>query len=279
MIYVTDTPIKKPLKPTLYHYTSFQSAFNIINSKKLWTTQIQYLNDETEFKFAGGIAKSILDSKLKLDLNDDEKFVYNELINNTTFDHGANTFIFSLSEEPDLLSQWRGYCKNTGVAIGFNYEKLLNISKNQNFDLLPCIYDIDEQRKIIEDVIEEIKNLYIQNKSDEKSHQFFWQVFNARFSLIAKCIKHPSFKEEKEWRLIGGPFSSYDEKYKLRPIKNMLLPYYEFELSDIDDLALDEFIIGPNKDIYLSEHSFGTFTRKINKNWGVRMTNTPFKTE
>ena len=280
MIYITDSAIKIKFRPSkLYHYTSFESAFNIINSKKLWTTQIQYLNDETEFKYAGGIAHSILSSKLKLEINEDDKFVYNKLLENTTFDHGANTFIFSLSEEPDLLSQWRGYCKNSGVAMGFNYDKLEQITKEQKFELLPCIYEIEEQRKVIENTINEIRNLYIKNKSDNNSHQFFWQVFNARFSLIAKCIKHPSFKEEKEWRLIGGPFTSYDEKYKLRPIQNMLLPYYEFELSKADDLALSEFIIGPNKDLYLSQHSFGTFTRKINKKWDVQITKTPFKSE
>ncbi len=277
---MTDIEIKVKSEPRLlYHYTSYQSVFNIINSKKLWTTQIQYLNDETEFKYAGRIARKILNSKLSLELSDDDNFFYSQLLEKASFDHGANTFIFSLSEESDLLSQWRGYCKESGIAMGFNYIKLEKLSQNQKYVLLPCIYNISEQKKIINSTIEDCKKIHIENKNNENYPESFWGVFNARFSFIAKFIKHSTFQEEKEWRLVGGPFNTYDDKYKMRPIKNMLLPYYEFDLSEDNDLGLEEFIIGPNKDILLSIRSFIAFTRKINKKWRVRRTGTSYKSE
>jgi len=44
-------------------------------------------------------------------------------------------FIFSLSEQSDQLSQWRGYTTHgQGVSIGINHEELYNFTRNYPID-------------------------------------------------------------------------------------------------------------------------------------------------
>ncbi|PZW39680.1 Protein of unknown function (DUF2971) [Mesonia algae] len=278
--YATIPPIEiNEIPEKLYHYTSYDSVFNIINSKKLWITQINFLNDESEFKYAGDIGRRYLIKLLKSSLGNDEKYVYEKLLENTVFDHSNNCFVFSLSEEKDLLSQWRGYCKDSGVSMGFNYTELLNISNEQQFKIYPCIYSLEDQEKAIKRIIDDITQLYKKNKFDIHNHNFFWQVFNSMFSILAKCIKHPSFKEEKEWRLIGGPFKISDQKCNYRPTKNMLIPYYEFDLSSSETLGLDEFVIGPNKHLHRARESFSLFGHRNKYRWNVKTTEIPFLPE
>ncbi|WP_434036872.1 DUF2971 domain-containing protein [Formosa sp. 4Alg 33] len=270
-----------PSESILYHYTSFQSALNIIESEKLWTTHIKYLNDLKEFQHAVDLTRNILTLKLRNNKNELEVFIYKLLLDWIKNKNGANTFIFSLTEKSDLLSQWRGYCTKGGVSIGFNYSKLKAKSKSQGFRLVKCVYDIEKQEEFIEKIINEIKDKYTKNhtsyvgsKINELSQQFY-----SSFLLMATRLKHPSFREEKEWRLIGGPFSNKLEKFKFRSALQMLIPFYEFDLFSDKNLMIEKIVIGPNKDQQLAGDSFRLYIHKKEKGWSLKNSEIPFKGE
>ena len=55
-------------------------------------------------------------------------------------------FVCSFSEERDLLSQWRGYCKNgSGYSLGFALSSLQSCVKRAGFAIKPCVYDRQKQ--------------------------------------------------------------------------------------------------------------------------------------
>ena len=48
-------PVRAP--PILYHYTTGDALFGIVETGMLWATNLHYLNDSTEFGYALGLLR------------------------------------------------------------------------------------------------------------------------------------------------------------------------------------------------------------------------------
>jgi len=121
--------IKSPEHDFLYHYTPQTTLIKILDEKKLHLSHVSYLNDPDEIKFGLKVILKILKNSIKnnsysinkiseiLETNDNfEKIIFQKLF-----------FVFSLSVEPDLLSQWRAYADGgNGISIGFVRQNLIN---------------------------------------------------------------------------------------------------------------------------------------------------------
>lgn len=55
---------EKPDNEILYHYTDQNGLCGIIVSKKVWATNIYYLNDSEEFKAAADLAVMLIDTEV-----------------------------------------------------------------------------------------------------------------------------------------------------------------------------------------------------------------------
>lgn len=102
----------------LYHYTSVDGLKGILDNESLWTTQIQYMNDSKEFTHAVDIAFQIIKRK-KCEAKESFVKYYEAMEDTLASSNGARTFIFSMTENPDQLSQWRGYSGLGGVFDWF----------------------------------------------------------------------------------------------------------------------------------------------------------------
>lgn len=153
---------------------------------------------------------------------------------------------FCLSEEGDLLSQWRAYSDNGyGISIGFNAEFLFDFS-----------FFVDKYCLVLKKVSyseQEMQNNFPQNLS---------LVELAKPQFGAPFFKNPSFIEEKEWRLViiycEFPFekvtlpdqSTYNSNlFKIKQFgyevnNNQLVSHFELIFNDFKK-AIKEIIIGP----------------------------------
>ncbi len=112
---------------TLYHYTSQQGLIGIVSADELWATDIRYLNDSSEFTYAVQLAYKALREWKHTDLAYYQAF--RKLAEERLRESGSSILVASLSEEGDLLSQWRGYCSpGPGFAIGFNGRYLATVA-------------------------------------------------------------------------------------------------------------------------------------------------------
>lgn len=106
-------------KELQYHYTDINGFIGIMNNQELWASNTKFLNDKAEGKEGLQLTKEIITEHLeKGGLN-----VYFECLNmdlQNVINSGSKEDIYSISfcRESDLLSQWRGYGKNGGIAIG-----------------------------------------------------------------------------------------------------------------------------------------------------------------
>lgn len=237
---------QKPEGP-IYHYTSLEGIISILSNKCTWATRIQYLNDESEFMHAISLLLTSLPKSQEVTKQSIKKYI--EKIKFRLDDvANLNLFVLSFSENGDLLSQWRGYCPpGRGYSIGFNYDHLEVQMAKQGFNLRRCIYNKQEKLELIN---EHISQYMISENDDynysDKELDDLAQIFVKQFILFAPLLKHHSFLEEKEWRLISDLFPQDHKQIKYRPGKSMIVPYFEFYLTEKDEnLNCYSIIIGP----------------------------------
>lgn len=225
----------------------------MLQYKKMWMSHTEYLNDAQEVKHFIDLIREVT-----------------ERVEDVEVPH--NYYIGSFSEEGDLLSQWRAYCPAVGgfsIGIPANHLKQLIESKNKSrapfshmsdslradrlkekyrkmpslyrleneFLFVKCIYDIEMQKQIAEEIGSKV--------SMEDAIK------------LCPIFKHPSFAEEKEWRIISPinrimptPEDNSEGRLtaKFRDSPRGLIMYHEFDL-DTEELPLKEATTADRKHI------------------------------
>ncbi|WP_082773799.1 DUF2971 domain-containing protein [Hymenobacter sp. PAMC 26628] len=236
----------------LYHYST-PSGFNgILQSKSLWMTNVQYQNDIEEYKYATKLAFEIIGEDYP-GINYTGLFIDPEIV---------HIYTFSLTEQDDLLSQWRGYSPNGGFSFSFDKELLGGIIENNNLELVQCIYDKNKQKEYIRSEVIRMQPahfLELQEKSARVSHDnntvegYQYNMFirglralGGTLSYHAARLKHPKFAEEREWRLIKKLSASDVGNVKLREGKDILIPYIKIPLvNENEQLKFSSIVVGP----------------------------------
>src|SRR5262249_48878678 len=148
-----------------------------------------------------------------------------------------NVCVFSLTEARDQLSQWRAYSSSGGYMIGFNTPSLGFVAKNQGFLLSRCIYRELDQEMLIADTVEPFlagfaATLADCNPTPHKIHAIA-DRFVDHLVRIAPLLKHHSFEEEREWRLISQPIPLAHDKMRYRAGRGLVVPYFELSFAEI----------------------------------------------
>jgi hypothetical protein len=238
-----DSILKPTLPEELYHYTSPAGLLGIVKSRSIWASNIHYLNDEQEFAFGLAVVRDVIaryDSAHDLEVLD-------QLM--TTLDTIARTTVFvaSFSEIDDLLSQWRGYCPNgKGVSIGFRSKDLNAASQVQHFRLVRVAYDRQVAELVATELVE--KSLRMRQEDQTIEPIAVAEFFAFQLSLIAPALKHESFSEEREWRIVSPLIPSQRSQVGVRETAGRLVPYFDFKLTERRHLRLGRVRVGPASD-------------------------------
>lgn len=268
----------------LYHYTSIDGVKGILGENSLWASQIHFLNDTQEFKYSISIFQKVLaELRKELPKNDVLALLYGsmeDLFLTTPLDK-APVCVFSLSKEGDLLSQWRGYCPpGGGYSIGFRSDSLIQFSKTHELYLAPCIYDETKQEAIIKEAVTKICDTTLKKwtGSEVEISEFISepvvQLF-IDFSRIASALKHPSFHQENEWRIISGLIPNRNMEFRVR--KSMMLPYFSISFKDFKPFLIDEIIIGPAPEQSLAASSLFQFVLQKKLNISIKTSTIPYR--
>ena len=215
---------------TLHHYTSLNSLIGIVDRKELWFTNIEYLNDITEFKEGKDLFLKNL-SKVESEFESPEtyasikSYIKEEII-------PYDFFSFSLSEEEDSLEQWRGYANNeNGVMITF--QGIFGYLKSQGIECIKVVYDEEPYEKEICSLIEKMKKWDFSNADFDLF--YFWGKFNRVLANVFLKKKNSIFKNEREWKLCyshreiddidKSDDDAIEDKIRFRLAKNYIIPY------------------------------------------------------
>lgn len=244
----------------LYHYCSNATLCSIIQNKSIWLSSLSMSNDSMEGRWLKEVfRKACEDSRIK------EIHIPEIMRLFTNLEYLSDSLGFCLSEQGDVLSQWRGYADDAaGVSIGFSfsYLNLISINKEENglagHPLQKVIYGTREKSENLEQVIREIEGFSedgaydrtklsalvetsLAEKKFRSSEIFpFISVFRDMFKF-----KNPAFSEEKEWRLMWPSPRVMAGAYKYRSAGSRIIPYREYSFDMVKEQPLVEIILGP----------------------------------
>ncbi len=255
--------------PTLYHYCSNAAFHSIIENRSVRLSSLSLSNDTLEGKLV-----SKLISQISKDDGMDDLKTQRILTSVSILEEIIDGLGFCLSEEGDLLSQWRGYADDAcGVSIGFSKDYLLSLSDYLNekndtgFSLQKVEYEKDNQISIVKPAYEKIKkniergalkpaifNTLLAPRSDDEIENEKKKIEDANEQLRSSVVplfsklfllKAKAFKEEKEWRLLSYLLKDGDDGCLYRADGNKLVPYREFKFWPLEKPVVNEIILGP----------------------------------
>lgn len=239
----------------VYHYTNANAFLSILQNKSLWASHILFQNDKKEALYSLDLLNEVLKEKENDFKNN--YFDIKEIFENIKTFTGQNTFTISFTEKRDDLNQWRGYA-NTPISycIGFSPNELKeiqikNIIQKHNKKNDPkveiitstlfysCIYDVNLQKQLIRTIID--KQFYNKTyKKGELTNFGMAAQIMTDFLPVSTLYKHPSFSEEKEFRLVFE--NVQNDKIKIRMGKDRFIPYLEVPITPNN---IKDIIIGP----------------------------------
>lgn len=269
---ITDRLFSAVPQSTLYHYSTLAGVLGIVSSGELRASDIRYMNDSAELRHTLDVLRSYITRRVHAGSDNPE--LLNELLEwlSHRIVSGPMVFGASFRANGNLLSQWRGYSVHgKGVSLGFNPQQLHACARRQQFQVGKCVYAPAEQTALMEqlvDVLEkraaELEPAAAAPAHSGKWHRLFEEV-EGDLLRVAAILKHPSFEEEQEWRIVSPVLSGGDNgSIHFREGTSMLVPYYAFDLGahDGDGLALDHVYLGPTSNIELSLNSLELFLAK-----------------
>jgi hypothetical protein len=252
----------------LYHYCPTQTFHSIVQSRAIWLSSLTLSNDSMEGKLVARAIARIAERE-GLDSGAVER-----LEKAITFLEGMFDGLgFCLSEEGDLLSQWRGYAADaSGVAIGFSRSYLQSLAalKRENgtpgFSLDQVEYSTSGHETQVEPTYFKMKKLLeagafkpvfrtlLDIRSDEeleaeekRINQASRDILLTALELFPKLffLKAPAFAEEREWRLVSILVRDLTDDRLYRAIADRVIPYRKYELVRTDISPIVDVVLGP----------------------------------
>jgi Protein of unknown function (DUF2971) len=241
----------------LFHYTSHAGLLGIVETGRLWATNIQYMNDSSELDYGMSMTRSHLrclsaegmPGVVREFLGRGERMLdLPVLLPDRQF------YAFCFCQDPDLLSQWRAYAdRGGGYAIGFDTDDLTNAVIKGRLSLFPVEYGPGSNWELLVhdigalcDALTRCVGLW----PDDETILLSAACDDLRLALIFRIFwsKHPGFCEEKEWRILASYDSNDQPRIRFRQGQATLVPYVELDLSypgGPDRLPICEVVHGP----------------------------------
>ncbi|MBQ6615685.1 MAG: DUF2971 domain-containing protein [Thermoguttaceae bacterium] len=268
MTTMLDIPSNCP--PILWHYTNINALIDIMKERRFRATHFSFLNDAREIIEGSEHVLNIIMKELP---NSSEKELFQKVIDNIKHLQKSNNpiglYIVSFTKKKDFTTQWQAYTlPEGGCAIGFKSSNLVkafsgveDVFREKDSEIVwwgkmpfsplcKCLYTTNRQiEKIRNSISKTYKSLIIGSEITRSFNNGSNSFDNAyreahAWDFITYCIgiKHHSFKQEKEWRLVyiknQNEEIKYDEKHR---------PYIELRIgkgikfSDI----ISEIMISP----------------------------------
>ncbi|RFB91798.1 hypothetical protein B5K08_16015 [Rhizobium leguminosarum bv. trifolii] len=190
MIDFERDPIRPELwnnqRETLYHYCSASTFQLIASNKTVRLSDLAQSNDSAEGEWYWSVLRNVVGD------------IAPQWLDQTRAYHAAQgnaTLGLCLTEDDDLLSQWRGYADDgRGVCIGFSASALFRLAEEIGEGkprLYRVEYNEDDQRRVAEWVSERQGSRKTTDHIIENSDYFQF------------AFKNNGFREEREWRLMA----------------------------------------------------------------------------
>jgi hypothetical protein len=215
----------RPLEPVppLFHYTGAPAVRGILQSRRVWASGAQYMNDWMEVVYGYNIImKGLQELVENRKLAERSRAIFSDvlMLMQSPDSPFIDAYFVAFCEKGNLLSQWRAYAGTQGFAMEFDplvikgELTLTTDAPARNLRLAKIEYDPAKQKKGFLDLIEELCDTIEATKvQNERGKATLVEFARMALSSWAATVKHPGFEEEQEWRVIFQPLITTQEKY------------------------------------------------------------------
>jgi hypothetical protein len=296
----------------VYHYTTMNAMMKMAESASIWATSIGYLNDTTEGEHFLKLIRDRL-PKYRESHTLKDSTIFDKFLSERTPGFEGRPFVASFSREPDSLPQWRSYCPNgNGISVGFRVECLKRafvelkndpgVSVGHHVTFEPVKYIDNSDSPPIDDDIEsiiEVSTLLAERPGRDPGGMSAAAFFKYLIEREACFKKHPSFSNEREYRLVLDPVHWHYERLEFRSTRSTLVPYIPVSIprehSSRTGLTMsrspstlysplegrwqfiDNVVIGPTTNMTLSLQAVESFFKKHSMHVKVEPSSVPFR--
>lgn len=242
-----------PTPSVIYHYTSLEAAMKILETSKVWCSNLRYSNDPSEAEYGKHLLDAVLTKDPDLKLEGLRKGIAD-----------LDTYAVSLSADGDLLPQWRAYCRNgRGVSVGVRFEAL---RQRTSMIFMRVIYDEGEQRQFIRDMLDVFRKPLLAARHDEAKLDPLVRKLALYLAIIRSALKSAAYESEREYRLLDLLPNKLDEPHEgllFRVSAGAVVPYLVADLkaSTAKPAAepIEHLRVGPCLDYDLIRASFALY--------------------
>jgi hypothetical protein len=252
-----------PPPTTIYHYTNDLGLRGILETGRLWFSDLFSLNDPSDLRHGFSHLVKILSNRAKSGPRETQMFAedFGKFLDDG-LDKTAFYFVLSFSSDGDDLGQWRAYADNgRGYALGFDGVALENaFTKNgghriPNFSKFRVNYDEAALIAIHERMVESMWHLISlpHDKSIPREAIIpYMKALSIKLALnalsAALFFKHRGYKNESEFRFLqifraDKPPPKLMQRFR----SHEMVKYREFDWGTIAG-ALKQIVVGPAAD-------------------------------
>ena len=274
------------LPDTVWHYTSAQGLHGIVDSGRVWATDIRFLNDAQEFEWGSQLVNRLLGETDLTGRKEETVRIVRGLCDPSSpivlrYMADLRLFVTCFCEKGDLLSQWRGYASG-GYSIGFTPPALLTggplTTLGNALIFRKVLYETVAQEAAVAKLINDlIDYLDVDPSESSRADGFAANLVNG-WAEVAAWFKHPAFEEEAEWRAIYAPQHDPSAKtLRHRSSGERIVPYVELTLPDIFSsasaaLPIEEIMCGPSLEPLVKRAGVASLISKNPLYAGTRVT-------
>lgn len=206
----------------LFHYTTAAGFRSIVESGVFWATQAEHTNDASELRYGISMAENVIQDMWDKERRDPVKEIFRRLQNGLS-DNWTSNYLVCFCEEGNLLEQWRAYGKGE-PAFSLGLTKLDSppgwLKWSAEHELFRVLYDQTEQKALFSEAVGAVIARFHEMTSDfqvdvQELQPIAVGVIRNAIQYLALGIKHPSFKSEREWRIVlQTTFDDPDVKFR-----------------------------------------------------------------
>ena len=279
MPYAVLSQVASPPLTTVFHYTDRDGLVNILASERLWATNLWYLNDSEEMRWGFRRIDQALDAFVTTGVPGAQRVDrVRKVLPSIPV---VPVYVASFSEDGDALSQWRAYAARGGYSLGLSPPALFAIATAfPGTTVRKVYYETVEHDHYAGALVTELKTVVSAIDEADWSDANVFRIasrYMIAATLLSTQLKHPSFREEHEWRLIVSPPVGAPIRY--RNTRSAIAPYVELPLDPHGAVLYDvDLVVGPTAHESLAKHSAqGLIDSKAKKpairSWDVRSRN------
>jgi len=250
----------------LYHYTNAAGLKGILESGKLWLSDIRSLNDPSEISHPFSRVISTLQEVVASSHPAGTKFTNNIKVfaESGLLQKVAHFFVCSFSSEPDDLYQWQSYAEQaSGYALGFNGKLLENAfitkpdgSADPHRSTLLIRYDDTELEHVQRAIVTRMASLVTAPEGRKGLSADAINAYMAELTVrallplvqVVLSFKHPAFKHEHEFRFLEIHRMDQPPAVQTRQRSSGEVRYREFDWRSRAPKAVVEIRVGPAAD-------------------------------